>query len=241
MSAPSGRDARSVIDRSTELAEEHRVAESVALVEDGMIRFPDDARLRLHAATLALVARESDAAKEYLRQAVQLAPDDPGLLTRAASQMDSLHEPEEVEQWVRRAAGLAPDEFALAGHLSYLMSKVLLRRGYTDRAEPLVRAAFEDDPVMPNHGTLLAALLERRDERKEALAVIEETLEHSPGDAQLEEIRERLRHHRSQMRQEVRYAWARDLEATHPAPGPDQRAAVDGVRWAIEVLEQTGA
>lgn len=175
-----------------ELAGDDRVEESAALLEDAMVWFPDDPGLRLHAGALALMAHQPSKAKEHLRQAVELAPDDPGVLTHAASHMDTLHEEQLVEQWVRKAAGIAPDDFDLAGHLSYLMSLVLLRHGYLDRAEEMARAGFEADPSMPEHGGMLAGLLEARGELDEARVVIEESLEQAPGDSKLESALERL-------------------------------------------------
>ncbi len=197
MTGPDDAGARAVLASSSELMREHRVEEGTKLLEEAIKSFPDDPHLRLRAAALALMAQDIEQAKLRVRQAVELAPDDPGVLTHAASHMEAMHEHEAAERWVRTAASLVPDDFELAGHLSHLMSKVLLRHGHADRAEAMARKAFEADPAMPEHGVMFAALLEGRGDVGEARAVIEQSLEHVPGNPNLQFALERLPRGRS--------------------------------------------
>lgn len=192
MTEPTDQDVGAVLARSMELIAEERDSENEQLLARAIERFPADPHLCLRAAGLALITERSEAAKEHLHRAVRLAPEDPVVLTYAAAHMADLHEDEVTERWVRWAAERAPDEFYLAGRLAYVMSYVLLRQGHLDPARELAIRAFRADPGMPRHGIWLANILEGLGSRDEALAVAEQSLDHSPGYPGLERVRRRL-------------------------------------------------
>jgi len=185
-------DPAAVLARSDELLKEGRDAENTELLRAAAGWFPEDPYVHLRAAVLVAAAGEVVEGKEQLRHAVRLAPDDPDVLTRAASQMLVLTEEEEAERWTRRAVTLAPDDFELAGHLSYLIGMVMIRHGLEDQAEQMFLQSFDVDPKMAVHGVTLASFFEVRGDPDEALKVVEAALQHSPGDADLKFIRERL-------------------------------------------------
>jgi tetratricopeptide (TPR) repeat protein len=184
--------AAAVLARSGELLEEGQDEANTALMRAAIDWFPEDADIRLRAGVLAAAAGDLEEGKELLRGAVDLARDDPDVLTRAASQMRVLGEEDHAERWTRKAVKLAPDDFDRAGHLSYLLGMVMIRHGLEDQAQEMFTQSFDADPGMAVHGITLASFLEARGDREGALVVAEAALGHSPGDPDLEFIRERL-------------------------------------------------
>jgi tetratricopeptide (TPR) repeat protein len=178
-----------LIARCLALGREGMVKEKEELLRVAIARYPDNADLCLLAAVAIWEPAES---KELLRRAVRLAPDDPGLLTKAAGVMFSFEEFEETREWVERAVSLASDDFPLAGSLVFISGRLAAQAGDDERAERLLRLAFEREREYPMNGRVLADFYASRGHLVEALRVVSEALRDHPDDETLSETRDRI-------------------------------------------------
>lgn len=137
--------------------------------------------------------RALDDGLEYVARAVALAPDDPAVLMRAASVRFDCGEVDAAWELALRAAALAKPHFVLGSNLLHLLGCILLVRGERDAAREALATAFEADPADLGHGRVLAEVYAEDGEREKALDVISIALEHRPDDADLIELRRRLR------------------------------------------------
>jgi Flp pilus assembly protein TadD len=185
-------EAREAIDRARRLAGEERYEEGAEIMREAVRAHPDDAQALLNASTSALQVEAVDEAKGYTRRAAELAWEDPGLLTWAATQIFQLGEPEAAGKWAQRAGELATEDFVFLPQLLHLTAKLMLEKDDDERAEQLLRKAFELEPEGQDIGSDLAIFLIERARIEEALDVISVGLEHRPDDAVLLQLRPQL-------------------------------------------------
>lgn len=183
-------DLHLLLERAFALGKAGRDAESEALLQTAVDRFPDDAEARLRLGSTIGDERPTEAVGHY-RAAASLAPHDPLKLTRCATHMYSLGEFEDARDYVVRVHSLVADprEFEYLPQLFHVFGRLAERGGATAEAEEALSLAFELDPEMYGHAEVLAAFLADRERFTEALEILSKGLEHRPGDEPLMRMR----------------------------------------------------
>jgi tetratricopeptide (TPR) repeat protein len=171
------------------LIDEERLDEALSRARAALERSPDDPNLLLLAA-LASPTREQKAA--WIRKAAALVADDPILLTRCARMMFHAGDIEAASDYAARATAQAPSDFAFAPDLWHVAGRIAAFRGNHERAEPMLRAAFEAEPESPFFGVALADVLTTLGRYEEALEVTNRSLTIFPDEPWLHDLREEI-------------------------------------------------
>lgn len=171
--------------------DEARASRLVARVNKRCGRDPD---CHLEAA-LATLEPWPDLAKEYLRQAVEVAPEDPVILTQAASLSFYHREFESARRWLEAAKRHAPPGFVFENDLVWLEGRLASLRGDDDLALHALSRAFEQDPEGVDVGRALAEFHASRGRPIEGLEVALEALAHRPNDPALGRTKARILEH----------------------------------------------
>jgi tetratricopeptide (TPR) repeat protein len=157
----------------------------VRVLHEAVEQHPAHAELRL------LLGIELQS-REELERAAQLAADDPETLFRVASALREVDAAPASAAALRRVMEQTDEGFVFAADMAHLGGLLARDAGDDERAEPLLRAAFEAAPETRDHGRWLAGLLIDHERRDEALDVVQVALEHRPGDEDLLELRDWL-------------------------------------------------
>jgi len=178
-----------VLQRSKELIGMGLEAENAALLRKARTDHPESIELCLQTA-IAVSTDAPEEADELLRTAARLADSDPNLLTRCANLMLSLGALNDAEAVIKSIGGLAPQGgFILEWEFVHHMGRLALLREEFETAEQALSAAFRANPAAPEFGEELARLYKHLGRADDALAVIDEALEHNPDDRYLARVR----------------------------------------------------
>lgn len=161
--------------------DEERWGENEALVRDAVARYPNSAELSIRAAVAQIESRP-DRARELAHRAVSLEPKNPALLTRCASFFTATRDFQDAERYAKAAYDLAPPAFEFVAELAYVFGRVAWERGEDDRAERLLELAFRTEPEGFRYGAWLARFYASNERFEDALVILDQTLEHCPGD-----------------------------------------------------------
>jgi Flp pilus assembly protein TadD len=185
------KDRAEAVKRSRRLLLEDREQENHEFLEDALIRFPEDAELRLLFASNLLAIRPEDAAGEAIK-AVELNPDEPILLIRAASLLVAMGRVDVARDYAKRSRELASADFPFKAELINLEARFAAIDGRDAEAERGFRRAVELDPKAEALALDLARHLARRNREEEALHVIEQGLESATQTGNLLRLRNEL-------------------------------------------------
>jgi len=179
-----------LLDRARALGAEGHGEEAEALLRAALKRHPHNAELRLTLAIEVFASAPAESRRQ-LEQAAELAHDDPPTLFRVASALRDVDE-QQAARAVERLLELTDENFIFFPELMHLRGLLARDAGDDERAEPLLREAFDQAPETRNHGRWLAGLLIDHERYSEALDTVQAALEHRPGDEDLIEMRDWL-------------------------------------------------
>lgn len=164
-----------------------RVARSVGGSVAWALRLAGDDPSRLARLAGALAEADPERAGRIAQDAVHHAPEDPEVLTRVAHLMFCLQRYEDAAALLARGQEAAPAGFALYSDQQHLAGRLAARAGDERCATRLLTDAFERDPDVPGHGTVLLSWLWETGDLERASEVLERTRRSFPDDHELAE------------------------------------------------------
>ena len=179
------------IKRGQELLASKRRQETLDFLREAVQQFSDDPEIRLLYASILLAFRPEDVAAEAAK-AVELGPDDPVILVRAAYLLLGRGEIEAARSHAARTKELVTPDFLFYPELLGLEGRLAVLDGDDDLAEERMRVALEREPSGEMLAFELAKFLADRAREEEALEVIDDTLNHGKGGAELRRLRSEI-------------------------------------------------
>jgi tetratricopeptide (TPR) repeat protein len=171
------------------LVADGRADEAEKRCRAAVTQFPDSAALLLSAAPFVTDVEEK---KNLVRCAVILEPDNPEALAMAASSMFHVHALEEASEYLARASALVPAGWEHEVDLLYLGGRIAAIREENSRAEEMLSAAYRAQADLPHCGAAYGEILAINGRYREALTVVETSLQHFPADDWLLSLRRDL-------------------------------------------------
>jgi tetratricopeptide (TPR) repeat protein len=173
--------------RATQLAEDGRGTEAVALMERALGLYPDDDDLRLSMAFVLERLDRVDAAVKVMRDVLERRPDDPTALNSLGyTLLDRTRSVKEGYELVRRASGYKPDNYAIMDSVGwglYRLERHEEALGWLQRAWDRSR-----DPEVAAH---LGEVLWESGRREEARALWQLAKDKAPDNRSLRRVLER--------------------------------------------------
>jgi tetratricopeptide (TPR) repeat protein len=173
--------------RATQLAEDGRGNEAVALMERALELYPDDDDLRLSMAFVLERLDRVDAAVRVMRDVLERRPADPTALNSLGyTLLDRTRSVKEGYELVRRAAGYKPDNYAIMDSMGW----GLHRLGRQEEALVWLQRAWDRsrDPEVAAH---LGEVLWESGRREEARALWQLAKDRAPDNRSLRRVLER--------------------------------------------------
>ena len=133
---------------------------------------------------LATVYRDTrpDDIPAQLAKAAELGSDDPVIQVMVGHRLLNEGNIEAARACAARAGDLINEEFTLAADMDRLVGRIAARDGDHVVAEARLRSAVQREPELPTHALDLARFLWARGRDKDALTVIDESLDRVRGD-----------------------------------------------------------
>ena len=173
--------------RATQLAEQGRGDEALALMDRALSLYPDDDDLRLSKAFVLERLGRVDQAVRVMRGVLERRPDDPTALNSLGyTLLDRTRAVEEGYDLVQRAAGYKPDNYAIMDSVGW----GLYRLGRNEEALAWLQRAWalSEDPEVAAH---LGEVLWESGRPGEARAVWQRAREDAPDNRSLRRVLER--------------------------------------------------
>jgi len=165
-----------------------RPQDALAVLDRGMLQYPDNVDLRYAVATTYEEAGRVSAALAVLKKVLKSRPDDPAALNAYGYTLaDHNRELARARELIERAYAAAPRNAAILDSLGW----VLYRQGHTEQALPYLRAAYTDDrgaDIGAHYGEVLWQL----GRQSEADKVWREASDADPDNRLLNATRQRL-------------------------------------------------
>jgi len=160
-----------------------RLADATRWLDEALRLAPDLAEAWNEQGGVALARQKPAEALEHFEQALAGSPDLLYALLNAAQTASQLDQPAKAEAFYRRARTAHPGSADAANGLGLLLARQ--GAGRAAESEALLREAVALDPALASAWNNLAVLLLRAGRREEALATLEQGIEHSPSDESL--------------------------------------------------------
>jgi Tfp pilus assembly protein PilF len=170
------RELAAAIERGRGLITEQKEREALDFLEKAARDFPEAPEVPLMLATVYRDTRPDDIPAQ-LAKAAELGSDDPVIQVMVGHRLLNEGDIEGARACAARAGDLANDEFALAADMDRLVGRIAARDGDHLVAEARLRSAFQREPELPTHSLDLARFLWARGRDKDALTVIDESLD----------------------------------------------------------------
>lgn len=169
-----------------------RADENVALLEDGVRRFPTDPELRILLAS-ALLRPHPKEALHQIAEAISLDVDDARRVTRAAFMLYDLGEIDGARQYVAHAMQtMPPDDPVLEVELAVLGGQIAAQMGEADIAEEAFRAAVASYPEVEQYWVVLSEFLAEQGRVDEARFVVRTAIRTASQTGKLDALRTSL-------------------------------------------------
>jgi tetratricopeptide (TPR) repeat protein len=158
------------------------------LLAEGLDRYEDDGALRYSQALLYEDQGRNKKAVEVLENLVSESPDDPALLNALGYLLtDQFERHEEARGYIQKALAMNPDSPAIIDSMGWVLYKLGDLRGALDYLERAYR--LEQDPEIAAH---LIDVRWALGERDQALELLRSSLDKTPDDQHLRDLRDRL-------------------------------------------------
>lgn len=169
-----------------------RADENVALLEDGVRRFPAEPELRILLASALLRPRPKEALHQ-IAEAISLDANDARRVARAAFMLYDLGEIDGARQYVAHAMQtMPPDDAVLEVELAVLGGQLAAKMGEADIAEEAFRAAVESYPEVEHYWVVLSEFLAEQGRIDEARSVVQTAIRVASQTAKLDAVRRSL-------------------------------------------------
>jgi len=183
-------DVDTFLTRAAAAAAEGRAADARTLTRRALTLNPDHPAAQLRWAVE--IVDQPHQARYHLRRAAQLGHGDPAIEYQVACVLLELGDVDAALMYARRAHRHIDEEFRYVPGLMNLAGRLAEATGNDEGAERGLGLAFALEPEMAWHGRTLAHFLHKQDRDAEALRVVRAALRHTPEDAGLRKLEDRL-------------------------------------------------
>ncbi len=199
--------------QAVSLLEQQRQLEALAILEQGLARFPDAPELLLQRGALLLRLGRLEEGEAQLDAALRLVPEDPRILRKSAeSRLRQGRLQEAIELFRRSMTRHGPD-----AESHFQLAYTLFLRGSTGEALEEARAAVTANAVQPDYRRFLAFLLSLAGEAGEAYRQLLTAHRLDPDDPQTLYRLAALEKGRGHLGQALEFAeLARELDPENP-------------------------